>query len=156
MPFFVPTFSFPPAWVVWLACALSFILGLPSLGSAVAFSAATSIATIGLYISYGVPIALRVAYAPRFVRGPFHLGALSLPVASVAVVWIAFITVAFVLPEENPVGAQTLNYAAVAVGIVLAYALGFWVLSARKWFTGPIKQVNGEWHAGVCASLSVF
>ena len=38
---------------VWLACTLSFCLGLPSLGSAVAFSAATSIATIGLYISYG-------------------------------------------------------------------------------------------------------
>lgn len=38
---------------VWLACTLSFILGLPSLGSSVAFSAATSIATIGLYISYG-------------------------------------------------------------------------------------------------------
>jgi Amino acid permease len=38
---------------VWLVCALSFILGLPSFGSSVAFSAATSIATIGLYISYG-------------------------------------------------------------------------------------------------------
>ena len=38
---------------VWLACTLSFILALPSLGSSVAFSAATSIATIGLYISYG-------------------------------------------------------------------------------------------------------
>jgi hypothetical protein len=32
---------------------MSFIIGLPSLGSSVAFSAATSIATIGLYISYG-------------------------------------------------------------------------------------------------------
>lgn len=103
-----------------------------------------------------MPIALRVAYAPRFVRGPFHLGALSLPVAVVAVVWIAFITVAFVLPEENPVGAQTLNYAVVAMGIVLAYALGFWVLSARKWFTGPVKQINGGWFAGAYASLSVF
>ena len=39
--------------IVWLACALSFLLALPSLGSSVAFSAATSIATIGLYISYG-------------------------------------------------------------------------------------------------------
>ena len=38
---------------VWLACTLSFILGLPSLGSSVAFAAATSIATIGLYVSYG-------------------------------------------------------------------------------------------------------
>jgi amino acid transporter len=43
-----------PIRTVWLACTLSFILGLPSLGSAVAFSAATSIATIGLYISYGM------------------------------------------------------------------------------------------------------
>jgi Amino acid permease len=39
--------------LVWLVCALSFILGLPSFGSSVAFSAATSIATIGLYTSYG-------------------------------------------------------------------------------------------------------
>jgi len=43
-----------PIRTVWLACTLSFILGLPSLGSSVAFSAATSIATIGLYISYGI------------------------------------------------------------------------------------------------------
>lgn len=42
-----------PVRTVWLACTLSFILGLPSLGSSVAFAAATSIATIGLYISYG-------------------------------------------------------------------------------------------------------
>jgi hypothetical protein len=39
--------------LVWLTCTSSFIIGLPSLGSSVAFSAATSIATIGLYISYG-------------------------------------------------------------------------------------------------------
>ena len=129
---------------MWLACTLSFILGLPSLGSSVAFSAATSIATIGLYISYGIPIALRVAYASRFVRGPFHLGAFSFPVAIAAVLWICFITIAFVLPEENPVDSQTLNYAVVAVGIVVTYSLGFWIISARKWFTGPVKQIAGE------------
>jgi hypothetical protein len=86
--------------LVWLACILSFLLGLPSLGSLVAFSAAMSIATIGLYISYGtqfrlpkcpspfgriilsltgIPIALRVIYADRFTRGPFHLGRFSYP-----------------------------------------------------------------------------
>lgn len=43
-----------PLSTVWFACTLSFILGLPSLGSSVAFAAATSIATIGLYISYGL------------------------------------------------------------------------------------------------------
>lgn len=166
---------------MWLACTLSFILGLPSLGSSVAFSAATSIATIGLYTSYGtqtskstpsnqqsrvsppysppltagLPIALRVIYADRFVRGPFHLGRLSYPIATAAVLWIAFICIVFCLPELNPVNAQTLNYAPVAVGIVLAYALGFWVVSARRWFAGPIKQIAGA----LCAEpalLSIY
>ncbi len=48
-------FDFIP---VWLVCVLSFILGLPSFGSSVAFSAATSIATIGSYISYGTQFQL--------------------------------------------------------------------------------------------------
>ncbi|KAI0773134.1 amino acid transporter [Trametes elegans] len=133
-----------PIRTVWLACTLSFILALPSLGSSVAFSAVTSIATIGLYISYAIPIALRVVYWKRFVRGPYHLGPFSYPVAIVACLWIAFISIAFILPQANPVDSQTLNYTIVAVGIVLAYCMGFWVLSARKWFTGPIKQIQEE------------
>ncbi|KAI0073328.1 APC amino acid permease [Panus rudis PR-1116 ss-1] len=133
-----------PVRTVWLACTLSFVLALPSLGSAVAFSAATSIATIGLYISYAIPILLRVIYRASFVRGPFHLGIFSYPVALLAVVWIAFISIAFILPQENPVDSQTLNYSIVAVGIVVTYSLGFWVISARKWFKGPVRQIEAE------------
>ncbi|KAI0251632.1 hypothetical protein BJV78DRAFT_1282302 [Lactifluus subvellereus] len=99
---------------------------------------ATFIATIGPYISYGIPIVLRVIYVVRFVHGPFHLGSLSYPIATAAVLWIALISIAFCLPQLNPVSTQTLNYAPVAVGIVIAYALGFWLLSSRTWFTGPI------------------
>ncbi|KAF8914523.1 APC amino acid permease [Mucidula mucida] len=133
-----------PIRTVWLACTLSFILGLPSLGSTVAFSAATSIATIGLYISYAIPIALRVLNRDQFVRGPFHLGAFSYPVAVTAVVWIMFIAIAFILPQVNPVDSETFNYSIVAVGIVVIYSVGFWLLSARKWFTGPVKQIAAE------------
>jgi hypothetical protein len=93
--------------------------------------------------SSGLPIALRVVYADRFVRGPFHLGKFSYPIAIAAVLWIAFISIVFCLPELNPVNSKTLNYAPVAVGIVLSYALGSWALSARKWFAGPIKQIAG-------------
>jgi hypothetical protein len=91
-----------------------------------------------------IPIALRVVYRKDFQRGPFHLGAFSYPVAIAAVTWIAFISIVFILPELNPVNTQTLNYAVVAVGIVLAYALGFWFLSARRWFTGPVTQIAME------------
>ena len=37
----------------------------------------------------------------HFVRGPFHLGAFSFPVAIIAVVWIMFIAIVFVLPTIN-------------------------------------------------------
>ncbi|KAJ4490589.1 APC amino acid permease [Lentinula aciculospora] len=125
-----------PIRTVWLACTLSFILGLPSLGSAVAFSAATT----SLNNSTAIPIALRVIYHADFVRGPFHLGIFSFPIAITAVTWIAFIAIVFILPQENPVDSQTLNYAIVAVGIVITYSFGYWLISARKWFVGPVKQ----------------
>ncbi|KIY50136.1 amino acid transporter [Fistulina hepatica ATCC 64428] len=137
-----------PVRTVWLACTLSFLLGLPSLGSSVAFSAATSIATIGLYTSYAIPIGLRLYNRAAFVRGPFHLGKFSYPIAAIAVTWNAFITIAFILPEENPVNSQTLNYAIVAVGIVIVYSVGFWLISAHKWFIGPVKQIEAE-QAGI-------
>lgn len=133
-----------PIRTIWLAATLSFCLALPSLGSSVAFSAATSIATIGLYISYGIPILIGLLYPSNFQRGPFRLGPLSKPVAAVGVLWIGFISVVFCLPTANPVTDQTLNYTPVAVGIVATWAFGSWFLWARTWFTGPVRQIEAE------------
>lgn len=48
---------------------------LQSLGSIVAFQSMTSIAVIGLYIAYALPIFFRVTLARKsFVPGPFNLG----------------------------------------------------------------------------------
>ena len=72
----------------------AFLLGLPMLKSYVAFSAVVSISTIGLYISYAIPIVLRITVSRKqFVKGAFHLGFMSIPVAIVAVLWVALITV---------------------------------------------------------------
>ena len=40
--------------------------------------------------------------------------------------------------------SQTLNYTPVAVGIVGIFTFGSWFLWARKWFTGPIRQIELE------------
>ncbi|KAF5391193.1 hypothetical protein D9757_003140 [Collybiopsis confluens] len=134
-----------PIRTVWLACTLSFILGLPSLGSSVAFSAATSIATIGLYTSYGIPIALRLIYRKKFVRGPFHLGVFSSPIAAGRTHRELLMPSADVLyVTETPVTSKSLNYAVVAVGIVIVFSAGYWLLSARNWYTGPIRQIAAE------------
>ena len=65
----------------------------------------TSIATIGLYISYVIPSLLRITVARKtFQAGAFSLGALSVPIGLAAVLWVCFITVIFVLPTEFPGG----------------------------------------------------
>lgn len=140
-----------PVRTIWLAATLSFILALPSLGSTVAFSAATSIATIGLYISYGLPILIGLIWHRNFVamKGPFNLGALSRVVAAVACAWIGFITVVFCLPTSNPVTSQTLNYTVVAVGIIGVGALGSWVVWAHRWFTGPAGEAVEAMQLGI-------
>ena len=129
---------------VWLAATLSFLLGLPSLGSTAALTAATSIATSGLYISYGMPILIGLIWPEHFHKGPFDLRVLSRPVAAVGCSWIVFIVIVFCLPSVNPVTRETLNYTPVCVGIVAAYALGSWFLWARRWFVGPIRQIEAE------------
>jgi hypothetical protein len=53
------------------------LLSLPALGNSTAFSAITSVATIGLYISYAVPIFAKLVNKKQFTRGPLHLGRFS-------------------------------------------------------------------------------
>jgi len=101
-----------------------------------------SIATVGLYIAYALPILFRVTTARRsFVPGPFHLGRFGVAVGSVGVLWVALVTVLFCLPVAYPVTKETLNYTPVAVGGVLVLSLAVWVLHARFWFRGPITNV---------------
>lgn len=133
-----------PIRTVWLAATLSFLLAVPSVGSTVAFQAATDIATIGLYISYGLPILIGMLNPGGFIHGPFDLKKASRPVAFMAVGWIAFITIIFCLPQLNPVDSQTLNYTPVCVGIILFWCIASWFLWARKWFVGPIRQIEEE------------
>jgi amino acid transporter len=140
-----------PIRTVWLAAFLAFCLALPSLGSSVAFGAATSIATIGLYISYGIPILIGLIYAREFNprKGPFNLGMLSRPIAFISVAWICFISIIFCLPTLNPVSSQTLNYTVVAVGIIAIFSLTSWVLWAHRWFVGPVTELEEAAALGV-------
>ncbi|TPX59596.1 hypothetical protein PhCBS80983_g02363 [Powellomyces hirtus] len=142
-----------PIAAVWLGATLSLVLCLPILGNSTAFAAITSIATIGLYISYAIPIVLRLTLGRRgFVRGPMHLGRFSYVVGTMACAWTAFITVLFVLPTGYPVTKENMNYAVVMVGFVVAFSMGWWILDARKWFKGP-RIASPVSHSDVPAHL---
>ncbi|KAG8077228.1 hypothetical protein GUJ93_ZPchr0007g6380 [Zizania palustris] len=133
-----------PINAVWLSAFISLCMALPSLGSLVAFQAMVSIATIGLYIAYALPILFRVTLARKyFVPGPFHLGRYGVAVGWTAVLWVATITVLFSLPVTYPVTKDTLNYTPVAVGGLFLLVLSSWLVSARHWFRGPVTNLDG-------------
>ncbi len=67
---------------------------------------------------------------------------------------MAFITVLFMLPQVNPVTRNSFNYTPVAVLVVLGFAGIWWLVSARKWFTGPKVQGTPEELAAIEADLA--
>lgn len=72
------------------------------------------------------------------------MGRWSRPIGIVAVGWVAFISVLFMLPTTSPVTRLTFNYTPLAVLAVLGFAGGWWLLSARRWFTGPKVEGTPE------------
>ena len=112
---------------------------------------ATSIAVIGLNIAFALPIILRIKAGDSFEAGAWSLGRHYKWISPLAVVWIAFICIAVHparLPQRRP-GAEefdweVVNYAPITVLGALVLFGGWYLLSARKWFTGPIREAGSD------------
>jgi amino acid transporter len=128
-----------PRNAIILAAVAAFVLAIPTLFNYTAYLAITSIAVIGLYIAYALPIFLR-QFATDFNPGPWQLGAWSRPIGWIAVIWVAFISVLFMLPAASPITPSNFNYTSVVVLGVIVIVTVWWLVSARKWFKGPIIQ----------------
>jgi amino acid permease (GABA permease) len=133
-----------PTNSVWFCVVFAFLLAVPSMWSTVAYAAVTSIATIGLYIAYVLPTVLRRIQGKNWEPGSWNLGRWSAVVGVVGITWVAIISILFMLPQYSPINRDTFNYAPIAVGVVLLFSGGWWLISARKWFTGPKSQGDDE------------
>ena len=145
-----------PVNAIILGTIAAVVLTLPALyksptGAPVAFYAVVSIAVIGLYLAFLIPIYLRLKMGDRFQPGPWTLGSKYKVLGWIAVVEIIVISIYFIMPIV-PAGVPgnkdwdwtAVNYAPIAVGAVLILVGGWWVLSARTWFTGPRRTVGGD------------
>jgi amino acid permease (GABA permease) len=133
-----------PVKSVWFAAVGAFILVLPSLWSSVAFFAVVSVNVIGLFGSYAIPIFLRLRRGDDFEPGPWNLGKWSKPVATVAVLWVFLSSILFLLPQVSPINWHTLNYAPIALGVVLLISSVWWFVTAKRTFNGPISYGTPE------------
>jgi len=149
-----------PTNSIWFATVGAWVLLAPAYwkGSVTAYYAVTAIAVIGLYIAYVTPTFLRLRAGDSFKAGPWNLGKWSKPVGTIAVVWVLFICIVLMMPQLSPGGLgihklDALNYAPIAVLVVIGFAGIYWLLSARKWFNGPKVQGSAEELAAIEADL---
>jgi amino acid transporter len=140
-----------PTNSIWFAAVGAWLVVAPAywLGSVTAYYAATAIAVIGLYIAYVMPTFLRLRAGDSFKPGPWNLGKWSKLIGTIAVVWVVFICIVLMMPQLSPGGlgihkVDALNYAPIAVALVIGYAGIYWLVSARKWFKGPKVQGSAE------------
>jgi amino acid transporter len=123
-------------------------------GIPVAFFAVVSIAVIGLYIAYVIPIYLRWREGDSWVSGPWTNGKKYKWMNPFSVVWVALITIIFILPT-TPAGVpfsddfqwKAVNYAPLVTGGVLLAVGLWWVLGAKNTFTGPrhtVSEIDAE------------
>src|SRR5256885_2138704 len=141
-----------PIYTVWAICTLAFLLEVPTLyWGYTGYVVSTSVAAIGLYIAFVLPIILRLRAGESFQRGAWHLGRHYKWIDWLAILWIAFISIVFLLPFAYagiPWNAgfdwNLLNYTPITVGAALVLFGGWYLLSARDWFKGPIRQGTEE------------
>jgi amino acid transporter len=141
-----------PVNAVIAIVVLSWVLMLPTLiNGAIGYLVGTSIAVIGLYIAFGLPILLRLLAGDRFEPGAWSLGKHYKWIGWVSVIWIAIITILFLAPV-TPAGVpgdpdfnwEVVNYAPLTVGGALILFGGWYLLSAKNWFTGPVREAGSE------------
>jgi amino acid transporter len=147
--------SHVPVHSAWFGTVGAFILSAPYLWSPTAYGAVTSIAVVGLYVAYLIPVFLRRINGDAFQPGPFKLNRSGPYLGWIAIVWVVFICIILLLPQFSPITANSFNYAPVAVAAVLGFAGIWYAVSARKWFKGPKIQGSAEELAAIERELSI-
>jgi hypothetical protein len=139
-------------YAVFAIGVMSGLLMVPAIWNyLVGYAAGTAIAVIGLYIAFVLPVFLRLRLGDRFQRGAWSLGRHYKWIDVIALGWVAVIAVLFSLPLYHDglpwvesFSWSLTNYTLLwFVGIGLFFG-GWWVVSARKWFKGPVRMGTEE------------
>jgi amino acid transporter len=145
-----------PANAVMLVALMAGIITLPALAEVnigteeapiivpTAFYAVVSVAVIGLYLAFLVPIWLRWRMGDAFEPGSWTNGSKYKWMNLVAVIEIAIICIYFILPfvpQGRPwaddFSWKFVNYAPILTVGSLIILWIWWQVSAKNWFTGP-------------------
>lgn len=125
-------------------------------GTVTGFNTVIAIATEGFYLSYAMPLLVRlISYfsgSHRQLTGPWAMKPMvSVAVNFIGLTYLLFACITFNFPSVYPVSSENMNYTSAAVGVIMFIAAVTWFTTARKHFSGP--EVEGvvdlvEGHTG--------
>ena len=143
-----------PLNAVLVSAVIGVIITIPALwktssGAPTAFYAVVSVAVIGLYLAFLIPIYLRWKTGDKFVPGEWTLGSKYKWMNPLAVIEIAIVSVYFIMPF-GPTGIPwrkdfnwtAVNYAPILTFGVLIILWIWWHLSVKNWFKGPVRTID--------------
>ncbi|KAL9016508.1 MAG: hypothetical protein Q9180_008797 [Flavoplaca navasiana] len=155
-----------PTLAIIITSLVAILIGLINIGSATAFNAVISLSVSSLYASYIVtetlllyrrctgsilphqkhlPSSSSISNDPtnrNLNWGPFHLPGLFGILVNVFAVAFGLIIFFFSFwPVATPVEPATMNYSIVMTGSVVIFAVAYYIVYARKIYTGPIVEV---------------
>jgi amino acid transporter len=142
-----------PVWSVFGIALFSAILMIPAVWNyLVGYAAGTAISVIGLYIAFILPVILRLRLGDKWQEErAWSLGKWYKLIDWIAILWVALVTVLFVfplyksgLPWESDFSWELTNYTVIWFAVIGLVFGGWWFVSAKNWFKGPVRMGTEE------------
>lgn len=115
-------------------------------GSITGFNTVLAISTEGFYLSYIMPVFLRIyrrisrdpSYQQKeLIGGEYTLGKAGMALNVLGLLYLTFTCITFNFPSVYPVNAENMNYTSAAVGVCILIAVVTWFTTGMKQYTGP-------------------
>ncbi|EHK99894.1 putative Choline transport protein [Glarea lozoyensis 74030] len=131
-----------PVVAIVLATVVQMAFNSIYFGTVTGFNTVIAIATEGFYLSYAMPLLVRlISYfhgSHKQLNGPWAMKPLvSIIVNAIGLTYLVFACITFNFPSVSPVTSENMNYTSAAVGAIMFIAAITWFTSASKKFSGP-------------------
>lgn len=135
-----------PVFAILLGTIIQMAFNSIYFGTVTGFNTVIAIATQGFYLSYAMPLLVRLisyfAGSHRQLTGPWAMKPIvSVTVNMIGLAYLSFACITFNFPSAYPVTAENMNYTSAAIGVIMFIATVTWFTTARKRFSGP--EVEG-------------
>ncbi|GAP86584.1 putative amino acid permease [Rosellinia necatrix] len=137
-----------PVNAVWFNTTIGILLLLLIFGGT-AIDAIFSIGAIAAFVAFAIPIFIKIAFVRNnFRRGPWHLGAFSLPIGALGCAFVLVILPFFNFPAVHGANLTPadMNWTSLVYGAPMLFVIIWFFVDAHKWFKGPKINIHHRMH----------